>query len=60
MLDVEHRSVVGHDDDARPIAGHPPKLDRELVRQPDAAVRRRIAGHDAGMQGYPDQVMRCM
>ena len=35
-----------------PDPGHPPKLGRELVRQPDAAVRRRIAGHDAGMQSH--------
>ena len=52
MRNVAHRCVVGHDDDTRADAGYAPKLDRELLRQPDAAVRSRIAGHDAGMQGY--------
>ncbi len=53
MLDVEYGGIVGHDDHARADSGHAPQLHGEVMRQADAAVRGRIARHDAGVQRHP-------
>ena len=47
MRDLGGPDLILRDDHARADAGHAPQALREFARQPDAAVRRRIAGQPA-------------